>query len=282
MPTGPGEAQIPSSKRNYVILAGCLACLIFYCVALFTLNRSRESAALEHAFWIVGHASYTAPQRQEAFLQLIAAGNREWRGAQVAALHFDGVTFPQVFLKEIDFTGGSFCRSVFARAQLGGAKLANTDLSDSDFSEGDLAGANLFKAQLARAHFRQASLRGAVLEQVAASNAVFLGAELGEAQCLMGNFSGANFTSANLTCASLEAAVLRGANLTFALMAGVDLKDADLTDANWWRARQLTSSQINWLAKRFPPSTNAPKAWQDDFAEWQTVYQKAIGVEPEK
>lgn len=249
------------------LLAGLLL-LGLLAGAFVLLQRSRVNTELERAFWVVGHASFPMPQRQAAFLQLVAAGNTEWRGAYLGGFDLPDFKRPGVDLHDSDMEGGNLARASLTGAQMKNVRLAFADLTDADLAEAEVSGSNLFKAHLTRASFRQARLRGTVLEQVKATNAVFLAADLGEAQLLMADLTGANFTSADLTGASLEAAVLRRANLTFTLMAGVDLRDADLTDANWWRARRLTAEQLAWLKQRFPPTPAAPEALRKDYAAW--------------
>jgi len=48
----------------------------------------------------------------------------------------------------------------------------------------------------------------------------------------------------------------------------LQIRDADFAGCNWWRARGLTSSRIEFLKKNFFPSTNAPAALRADFEKW--------------
>ncbi len=261
----PGQVRRAAGLEWW--LAGLLVLGVLAGGFLF-LKQARLNAGLERAFWVVGHASFPVPERQAAFHQLVAAGNKEWRGAYLGGFQLADIKLPGVDLHDSDMEGSNFARASLVRARLKNVRLAFADLNEADLAEADVTASNLFKAHLARASFRQARLRGTVLEQVKATDAVFLGADLGEAQLLMADLTGANFTSADLTGASLEAAMLKGANLTFALMAGVDLKDADFTDANWWRARRLTSDQITWLKKNFAPTDNTPATLRQDYQAW--------------
>src|SRR6267154_969972 len=64
-----------------------IAALLTWNVWLFVEAQSaRQRAGSEHQFWVVGHGSFPARERAEAFLALVAAGNKEWRGA-----HLDGL-----------------------------------------------------------------------------------------------------------------------------------------------------------------------------------------------
>lgn len=265
--TSPNPGTTGQGTGLEWLLAGLLVLGLLSGGFLF-LRHARRDAELERAFWVVGHKAFSVAERQAAFQQLVAAGNVEWRGAYLGGLNLADFKLPGVDLHDSDMEGSNLVHATLSRARVRNVRLALADLTDADFSEADVTASNLFKAHLARASFRQARLRGAVLEQVNATDAVFLAADLGEAQLLMADLTGANFTSADLTGASLEAAVLRRANLTFTLMAGVDLKDADFTDANWWRARRLTSEQLAWLNKSFPPTANAPAGLRQDYEAW--------------
>jgi hypothetical protein len=47
-----------------------------------------------------------------------------------------------------------------------------------------------------------------------------------------------------------------------------DLKDADFTNSNWWRARGLTTAQLEVLKKEFVPTEDAPVTLKEDYREW--------------
>ena len=87
----------------------------------------------------------------------------------------------------------------------------------------------------------------------------------------MADFSNASLAGANLAGARLEVAKFSGANLSFARMQDANLKDADFRNCNWWRARGLTSPQVEFLRKHFAPDTNAPAALKQDFENWRKV-----------
>ena len=238
---------------------------------VWLLNQSlsaRRQSGSEHQFWVVGHANYPARERGEAFLALVAAGNKEWRGAHLDGLKLGGVSLPNADLHGADFNSSDLSRASFIGAKFARAKLAQTDLSETDFTEADLAGADLLQAQLKRAQLRRANLRGAILEQAEAQDAMLIAADLSDAYLLMANLSGANLGAANLNGASLEAAVLKQANLSLTRLTRANLKDADFSDANWWRARGLASDQIALLVKKFPPTEKAPAALRDDYQAW--------------
>ncbi|MBI5772300.1 MAG: pentapeptide repeat-containing protein [Verrucomicrobia bacterium] len=228
----------------------------------------RRQATLERQFWVVGHGAFPAKQRADAFVALVIAGNRDWRGARLDGLKLSGVSMPSAELSGGDFTGSDLSKAMFAGAKLAKAKFASGDLSGANLSGADLSGADLLQTRLQRAQLRRTKFTGANLEQVDAQDAVILAADFTDAILYLANLSRANLAGSDLTGASLEAAVLRGANLSLARLTNVNLKDADFTDANWWRARGLTSQQLVMLAKRFSPSDNAPAALRDDYFAW--------------
>ena len=245
-----------------------LAALVTGNIWLTKQEQARRQSTLEHDFWVVSHETYPARERAEAFLRLVAAGNREWRSARLDGLSLEGVSLPDTDLQRADFKDSKMARAVCTGARFAKSKFINTDLTQAELTKADLAAAELFKALLKGAQLRQANLRGAVLQQVDAPDASFAGANLCDAYLLMANLAGANFSAADLTGASLEAAVLKGANLSMARMSGVNLKDADLTDCNWWRARGLAAEQLALLIKNFPPTEQAAASLRDDYQTW--------------
>lgn len=92
------------------LLAGLLL-LGLLAGAFVSLKKSRVNAELERAFWVVGHASYPVPERQAAFQRLVAAGNKEWRGAYLAGLNLADTKLPGVDLRDADFTDANWWRA---------------------------------------------------------------------------------------------------------------------------------------------------------------------------
>ena len=86
----------------------------------------------------------------------------------------------------------------------------------------------------------------------------------------MADLSGANLSGANLSGARLEGASLKGANLSLARLNEANLKNADFTNNNWWRARGLTTAQIEFLKGKFAPSENADTALKEDYKKWES------------
>lgn len=233
------------------------------------LREARSRAEAERHFWIVGHRNSPVAERTDAFLALVRAGNREWRGAQLQELHLPGIALTNAPLAEADFRGSDFQRADLRGANLSGALLGKVDLADANLAGADCSGANFLQARLPDADLRRTNLRGAVLEQVFARKALLVTADLADAQLLMADFTDANLSGADLTGANLEAAIFRHAALDLARLSDAHLKDADFTDANWWRARGLNRANLGYLMQRFAPTENSPAELREDFAKWR-------------
>ena len=227
----------------------------------------------ERDFWVLCQPGFTPGERAAALRSLVAAGNREWRAANVSGLNMAGWA-----LAGADLQGAQFLRANLAGADLTGAKLSGGSLELADLTGAKLDQAAMVEMRLLHAVLRGATLRGAVLRacrlaQIEADNADFAGADLSEADLVMARLPGAKLVGANLTGAKLESAVFQGADLALARLDGADLRDADFTDANWWAARGLTTKQLAMLKAKFPPTASAPQAWQDwlsaEFPAWQ-------------
>ncbi len=270
--------QTVAGKHNALFkLLGLFGVLLLAC-NLWLISQARTSrrqSEIEHQFWVIGHGVYSHKARAEAFLGLVAVGNKEWRGAHLDWLNLQGVALPNADLQGADFKGSDLRNATLTGAKFAKAKLPQTDLTDADLSGADLAGVDLLQAQLRGAQLRRANLRGAILEQVQAPDAILVAADLSDAYLLMADLTGANLSAADLGGASLEAAILRGANLSLARLNNVNLKDADFSDANWWRARGLSSEQLARLLKKFPPGEESPAAWREDYEAWLKTMEPA-------
>ncbi|MBI3878137.1 MAG: pentapeptide repeat-containing protein [Verrucomicrobia bacterium] len=258
-----------SSRWLWLLFGAALALLLLsnLWLARQSLNSARR-ADYEHYFWVVCHKEFPAGDRVEAFLALAAIGNKEWRSAHLYGLNLQSAVLPDTDLAEADFNCSNFTRATLAGARLTHARLQQADFTGADLSRTDLSGAQLYKATLKGAKLLRANLRGAILQEAEAQDANLLAADLSDAFLLMANLTGANLTGVNLSGATLEAAMLRGANLSLARLSGTDLKDADFTGANWWRAQGLTTEQLAWLKKKFPPDEAAEPAQRADFENW--------------
>lgn len=227
-----------------------------------------QQTELNHWFWVIGHATSTPQERRAAFLGLVAAGQREWRGTHLDGLKLDGAALPAADLGEADFMNTVFTGAQLAKAKFIKARLELADLTDADLTGADLSGALMMRAKLQRTQLGQAHLRGAILEQAEAQNAMLLRADLAGAYLLMANLSSAKLGGADLTGANLEAASLKGADLSLTRLNNTNLKDTDFTDCNWWRARGLSVLQIELLNQKFRPTAKWPTALRDDYQEW--------------
>lgn len=266
-PSGRGPARWFQIALG-VVLVAALAVLTANVWLAGGLVREQRSASRERDFWLLCQPGSTPQERETAFRHLVAAGNREWRSADLRVLNLAGTAMPGA-----DLQNAMFMRTNLAGANLYGAKLARcaldlADLTGAELSQANLAEARLLQAILKGATLRRANLSAANLAQVEAENADFILADLSDADCLMANLSGAKLIGANLSGAKLESANLKGANLSMARLDGAELKDADFTNANWWCARGLTTEQVATLKKKFAPTATADPAFKEDYARW--------------
>ena len=248
-----------------VVLCALITANLWLILAHLDLSARYDHA---HLFWTLCHDGSTPAKRSDTFLQLVAAGNTEWRSARLTKLQLHSADLENVDLRYADFsetdlsdarlTGSRLNGSRFQLARLTGADLQQADLAETQFLKADLSGTKLRAAKLIAASLEQANLKGADLVL----------ADLSDAYLLMTDFSNANLTGANLSGANLESAVLRAADLSLTRLNGANLQEANLSDSNWWRARGLLSDQIADLQKRFPPSEKADASRQNDFALW--------------
>ena len=104
--------------------------------------------------------------------------------------------------------------------------------------------------------------------EAAARGADFSGADLADSDLLMARLTGANLSGANLSGADLEAVDLRSTSLRDARLDGARLKDADFGDSDWWRARGLTTEDLERLKREFAPGEDAGADQRDDYADW--------------
>jgi len=269
-----GQSRPPRARISQTQLA--LWCAVVATLALLTVNawllsqwvRHQEHGSREHAFWALCQPGSTAPTRERAFSQLVTAGNKEWRSADLHELNLAGIALPGANLE-----GALFVRTIFAGAKLTGTRFYGGSLEEADLSGADLGDADLSESQMLRANIKTASLRRAKLratsiEQVQAENADFMLADLSDANCLMANLTGAKLDGAILSGAKLESAILKGASLSLTRMDGADLKNADFSNSNWWRARGLRTDQIEFLKQNFAPKDDADPALKEDYAKW--------------
>ena len=260
------------AKWSRWILVGSLALAVAVLLPSLWLAgglvREARAAAREHDFWTLCQPGSTPGERQDAFRRLVAAGNREWRSADLRALDLSGMAADGA-----DLHGASFLRTRLVGAHLEVAQLGSCILELADLSGAQLAQSNLREARLVQAVLRGAVLRrvnlsAGSIEQVQAEGADFALADLSDADCLMANLTRANLTGVNFSGAKLESAILKGANLSLARFEGADVSDTDFSQANWWRARGFTTRQLEVLKRKFAPGPEADPALRADYARW--------------
>src|SRR5438309_11518703 len=135
------SASVPPAGRSTSSLAqllslGLLAAAMLVLTAnvwlLGRLLEQRSNASREHLFWVLCQPGHTQAERDSAFRQLVRAGNKEWRGAQLSELNLEGMSLP-----EADLKGAGFQRTVFARANLTRVKMSQAALDFADLTGAD-------------------------------------------------------------------------------------------------------------------------------------------------
>ena len=155
------------------------------------------------------------PSNAKELLSRYAAGDREFRFAQLHGSDLSNANLSKAWLCDVDF----------GEATLSGADLHEANLSHASFFQTDLTGADLRHAELCCVGFYRTNLTGANL-----AGAVLEGADLSYAYLEGANLTGAILSEANFTGANLEAVDFGGARLERTVLSDVDL--AALCDAN--------------------------------------------------
>ena len=237
---------------------------------LWMISRQVEtlsSSDKEHAFWVVCHSESTT-EREKAFLKLVELGNTEWLSARLNDLNLKGVNLQGVDLQLTFFNDSDLSEANFADANLYKSEFQRANLSDSNLSGIEANEAVFFKANLSGSNMRGANLRSAKLDQAVAREVQLVMASLADGYLPMIDLTKADLTGADFTGADLESAILKEANLALARFSNANLRDVDLTDSNWWRARGLTTTQIEHFKNLFPPTQNAGSSRRQDYELW--------------
>lgn len=263
----------PTGRAKFFVWLALLATLALLTANVWLLARSLQSqraSSREHAFWILCQPGSPAVAREQAFRQLVAEGNKEWRSAGLHELNFSGISLVGADLRAGTFVRASFVGANLSRAQFCNSTLEQADLANADLQAADLSETLLLRANLKKATLRRAKLRAASIEQAQAENVDLMLADMSDATCLMANLTGARLDGANLSGATLESAILNNATLTLTRLDGAVLKHAEFNNANWWRALGLPMDQIQLLKQKFPPTADADPALKQDYAKWLT------------
>ena len=263
-----GRSSRLARVAGVLFLTALLAILTANVWLLSAQLQTNQLRSRAHAFWALCHAGTTPEKRTEYFLQLVRDGNQEWQSARLSDLQLDNADLANARLEAAVFSNCQFRGADFSEAILNDSGLDNSDLTDAFFANAEITNATLFKSVLKDADFRNAVLRSTSLEQARAHDASFVAAKMGDAFLALTDATGADFTGADLSGANLEAAVLRDTDLALANLFGTNLKDTDFTNSNWWRARGLSSQQLDDLTLNFPPNPEAADSRQRDFEIW--------------
>jgi uncharacterized protein YjbI with pentapeptide repeats len=155
------------------------------------------------------------------------------RGAQLARLRGDTLSFNDADLRE-----SSFADAKWRNCSLRDARIESADFSNAVMRMCDLDGvradhtnfshARLENSTARGARFDHANFQAAVLTDTDFSRTSLRDANLAGVQASGAAFRGADLSRANLRNASLVDADLRGADLTDADLEGADLRGADM------------------------------------------------------
>ena len=276
------ERRCDAHSRRDRIAWVCLAALFVALGVLLTsnvrlmleINESRKEDSAERLFWLLCHERSSSDERTHAFLELIKAGNTEWKSARLEKLKLAGADLADVDIQLANLRESDLTQASFRQAKLFRTSFELSDLSKADLSKANLTESTFLKAKMNGANLREALMVAASLEQVTAHDVDLILTDLTEAHLLMADLTGSNLTGANLTNANLEAAILKGANLSLTRLVGTNLKDTDFTDSNWWRAQGLDDEQLETLLQKFTPTKNARSAYKKDFLLWAKTLSK--------
>ncbi len=231
------------------------------------LDREQRNR-LEHCFWQVCQPGATTEARTQAMLQLVAAGNREWRSANLARVKLSELNLRNAYLHYADLSSSDFSKtdltgSILTKCDFQMANLTEIKASDADFTE-----SNLYRTKLNNSDLRKAKFHAARLQEAKLMSSDLMLAQLSEANLLMADLTGADLAGANLTEANLTAATFKNANLALARLSAAKIKDTDFTNCNWWRARGLAVQEIVRLKNKYAPTTDADPKLREDFKTW--------------
>lgn len=259
------------------------AFLAFSVLAVWNLQMIRDAIErqdrnrTESVFWRLAQPGSEPADRKEAFLRLVAAGNREWRSANLNDLDFEDTTLDGVVLKNAVFDSCRFHKVHMYETKMSPGSFRLCRFTDADMIAIDLREAIVFKSTFLNCNLRQAQLTKASLEQSTLKNVDLSLADMAEAFLLLTRFEQCNLKGANLTDSTLTNARFIGTDLRGARLPGALFRDTDFTDSNWWRARGLPRILLDDCKRRYPPSKNAKQEFREDYAKW---LKEIAGPEP--
>jgi uncharacterized protein YjbI with pentapeptide repeats len=274
----PRKAVV-STSRNFFLLA--IVSILLLVAILINQRQVRKNintisgTSPQRNFWLLCHAGVTDEERKTAFLELLKAGNMEWRSANLKGLDLSDLDLPRSQVENANFENSSMAGARFSNCEFSFSQFQLVDFTDADLSSSNLIEIYLLKAIMNNADFNNTNLRRAMIEQVTAHNANFENADLSEAHLLLADLTNSNFKNTDMSLVNLEAATLQGCNLESANLEGALLLDTDFTDSNWWRARGLSSDALENMLRSFSPSAEIKPAWEEDFKQWLTEFTTA-------
>lgn len=162
---------------------------------------------------VISHSMFCGAWLDSAVLDDADISESNFNGAYCLCASFNGATLNEVQLVGAMMCRASFEETSFGRVHLTGARLEEAYLPDAALHTVDIRGANLRGAYLPNAEIREAS------------GALFIDANLEDA-----NFRACDVDGAIFARARLKGADLRAMTFAFATLHGADITDAKLSD----------------------------------------------------
>src|SRR2546423_10596638 len=95
---GDPVLAVSNGRNQFRFLVTLLSIILLVLAANVWLTtillKQRAQESREHFFWLLSHPGYSPAERTVAFRRLLAEGNREWRGAQLADLDLNRLSMP--------------------------------------------------------------------------------------------------------------------------------------------------------------------------------------------
>src|SRR5689334_22506136 len=93
------RSSTPSQASGFrgfsrLVVAVVLAVLAANVWVLAKFRQQQRASAKEHDFWILCQPGAAPVAREAAFRNLVAAGNQQWRAADLRGLNLAGVAMP--------------------------------------------------------------------------------------------------------------------------------------------------------------------------------------------
>ena len=188
---------------------------------------------------ILGSADFTRADLSEANLRDVTAQATRLPGANLMRASLRNADFSGADLSATNLTGADFKSCVLSRARLHDAiftdavgdkaQFDETDCSRCDFTRARLQSANFYGSMISQAHFKESDCRKTDFSAAQASGSRFEASDLSDSQAdFKSSFDQAVFISANLTNANWHKASLKGCNFDRSTLSSADLTGCNL------------------------------------------------------